>query len=333
MPGAQARHTDGQRSRNPVRRLQARLAGMAAVIGQTRDLVHGLSAAHAAQRTDVERLGARLESIEGLLRAGGAEALERDERQQRILRVLFNDERSLRERLWRERSTDEYERAYAEPEPLVSVVIPTYDNFRLLGDRSLPSVLEQTHQNFEVVVVGDQAPEETAQIVASFGDDRLQFHNLNRRGPYPSDPTAFWHVAGVPAYNEAVRRARGRWIAPLGDDDAFRPHHIEALLELARRERREATYGRFLTHFREDRPPEEVGVFPPAYGKFGVQVLLYHAQLRFFEMELADELFSMPGDWSLAERMLRCGVRFAMLDDVVTDYYPSWSWTPRTPPG
>ncbi len=319
--------------RNPVRRLRARLAGMAAVIGQTRDLVHGVSAGQAAQRADIDRIGERLGAIEDLLRAGGAEALARDERQQRILRVLFNGERALRERLWRERSTTEYELAYGEREPLVSVVIPTYDNHRLLGERSLPSILEQTYQNFEVLVVGDNAPEEAARTVASFGDERLRFHNLNRRGPYPSDPSAFWHVAGVPAYNEAVRRARGRWIAPLGDDDAFRPHHIEALLELARRERHEATYGRFLTHFRDDRAPEEVGVFPPAHGHFGVQVLLYHASLRFFEMELADELFSMPGDWSLAERMLRCGVRFGMLDDVVTDYYPSWSWTPRTSPG
>jgi hypothetical protein len=319
--------------RSPVRRLQARLAAIAAVIGQTRDGVHGISAEQANQRAAVDALGARLGAIEDLLRAGDAEALARDERLRKILRVLFSDERALRERLWHERSTAEYELAYSEPEPLVSVVIPTYDNFRLLGERSLPSILAQTYQNFEVVVVGDEAPEEAAETVASFGDARLRFQNLNRRGPYPSEPTAFWHVAGIPAYNEAVRSARGRWIAPLGDDDAFRPHHIEALLELARRERREATYGRFLAHFRDDRPSEEVGVFPPAYGQFGVQVLLYHAQLRLFEMELADELFSMPGDWSLAERMLRCGVRFGMVDDVVTDYYPSWSWTPRPAPG
>lgn len=316
-----------------MRRLQTRLAGMAAVIGQTRDGVHGLSVQQEVQRVETERLGARLGAIEELLRSAGADAVARDERLQRILRVLFNDERALRDRLWQERSTAAYERAYTDPEPLVSVVIPTYDNFRLLGERSLPSILAQTYQNFEVVIVGDAAPDEAAQTVASFGDDRLRFHNLNRRGPYPTDPTAFWHVAGIPAYNEAVRRARGHWIAPLGDDDAFRPHHIEALLDLARRERREATYGRFLAHFRDDRPSEEVGVFPPEYGQFGVQVLLYHARLRFFEMELADELFSLPGDWSLAERMLRCGVRFGMADDIVTDYYPSWSWTPRTRPG
>jgi hypothetical protein len=79
-----------------------------------------------------------------------------------------------------------------------------------------------------------------------------------------------------------------------------------------------------------DGPAEQLGVFPPVYGQFGVQVLLYHARLCFFEMDLADELFSQPGDWSLAERMLRCGVRFGMVDEIVTDYYPSLSWAPRT---
>lgn len=263
------------------------------------------------------------------MRGEGEQAAGRDEHARRILRAIFNDERLLRERLWIERADPEYEVAYSDPEPLVSVVIPTYDNFRLLGERSLPSILAQTYQNFEVVIVGDQAPEQAAETVAAFGDPRLRFHNLNRRGPYPSDAHSRWLVAGIPAFSEAVRRARGRWIAPLGDDDAFRPHHIEALLELARRERREATYGRFMMHF-ADRPAETLGVFPPAQGQIGVQVLLYHARLSFFEMELADELFSMPGDWSVTERMLRCGVRFGMVEDVVTDYYPSASWTPRT---
>ena len=184
--------------RNPVRRLQARLAGMAAVIGQTRDGVYGLSASHEAQRADIARLGEQLAAIERRARDERAEAVARDEHQRRILRVLFSEERAMRERLWHERSTEEYELAYSDPEPLVSVVIPTYDNFRLLGERSLPSILGQTYQNFEVIVVGDGAPPEAAQTVARFGDARLHFHNLNRRGPYPSEPTAFWHWRASP---------------------------------------------------------------------------------------------------------------------------------------
>lgn len=341
---ARSRRADGARPagrlalsgarRNPLRQvaaLRARLAGIAAVAGQTRDHVHGISATLQAHGGELAQLATQLNALEQRIGAESERSADRQARLESMLRVVFSEERHMRQRLWEARAEPGYELAYTDTDPLVSVVIPTYDNYRLLGERSLPSVLAQTHQNFEVVVVGDQAPVEAADIVASFGDARLTFHNLNRRGPYPSDQKAFWHVAGIPPFNEAVRRARGRWIAPLGDDDAFRPHHIEALLDLARDERQEATYGKFVAHFLGGRPAETVGVFPPAYGHFGVQVLLYHSALRFFEMELADELFSLPGDWSLAERMLRCGVRFGMVDDVVTDYYPSWSWTPRGP--
>lgn len=56
----------------------------------------------------------------------------------------------------------------------------------------------------------------------------------------------------------------------------------------------------------------ELGSFPPRLGQFGWQASLFHAGLRFFEMELADSLFFSPGDWSLCRRMLRAGVRFAI---------------------
>jgi hypothetical protein len=41
------------------------------------------------------------------------------------------------------------------------------------------------------------------------------------------------------------------------------------------------------------------------------------------ERELVAAEFDLPGDWWLAERMLRAGVRFAMRDEVLCDTYPS----------
>ncbi len=87
------------------------------------------------------------------------------------------------------------------------MVIPTYDNHQLLRERAIPSVLAQTHQNFEIVVVGDAAPDEARRTVEGFDDPRITFVNLGYRGPYPADPETRWLVAGVPPYNEAVRRA------------------------------------------------------------------------------------------------------------------------------
>jgi hypothetical protein len=53
------------------------------------------------------------------------------------------------------------------------------------------------------------------------------------------------------------------------------------------------------------------------------QAAIYHAGLRFFEMELGDAWFDRPGDWSLCRRMLVAGVRMTMIDDTVTRLYPS----------
>jgi hypothetical protein len=116
--------------------------------------------------------------------------------------------------------------------------------------------------------------------------------------------------------------ARGSWIAPLDDDDAFHPHHIESLLELAKREHCEVAYG-LLRCLMNDGSEFSLGVYPPEIGQFGWQSAVFHAGLRFFEMELADALFFSPADWSLCRRMLRAGVRFGMLDQLVTDHYES----------
>ena len=43
-------------------------------------------------------------------------------------------------------------------------------------------------------------------------------------------------------------------------------------------------------------------------------------------MQPTDWMFGIPNDWSLGERMLRIGVRFAMLEETVVDTYPSELW-------
>ena len=179
-------------------------------------------------------------------------------------------------------------------EPLVSVVIPTFRNHALLAERAIPSVLAQTYQHFEVIVVGDAAPTPAAQAVAAFDDPRLSFHNLELRGPYPDEPRRRWLVAGVPPYNEAVRRARGEWIAPLDDDDAFSPDHIEVLLQAAQRRRLELVYGGIAQHAPSGHCTR-LGTFPPGLGQFNLQAAMYRADLGdLFDLELADELFDEP---------------------------------------
>ena len=324
----------------PVSALRERLRSIARAVGETRQYVADLRTELSSQ---IEALRAQTQDDRASEDAGRAEvearlaaldaalAVQRSEsaRMREILRSLCDREPWQRERLRELRASSGYLAPFTETKPLVSVVIPTFDNHRLLRDRAIPSILAQTYQRFEVVVVGDAAPDGARDAVESFGDARLRYSNLAYRGPYPPDPLERWHVAGVPPYNEAVRLAVGHWIAPLDDDDAFRPDHIQRLLETAQRERLEFVYGTMLRRH-PGGSAEVLGRFPPENAQFGLQASIYHAGIaRIFELELTDALFDVPYDWGLCQRLLRAGVRMRMVDEISVDYFPSQWWTPR----
>jgi glycosyltransferase involved in cell wall biosynthesis len=274
------------------------------------------------RRSDNARLLAAVEELQRSVAELRADLDGELLRLRNILQVLYDREPEMRERLHALRGDPDYERAFTDPEPLVTVVMTTWDRYHLLLERSLPSVFAQTYGNLEIVIVGDHAPPEAEAAVRELGDPRIRFSNLERWGPYPGEPVERWHVAGVPPRNEAVRLARGQWIAPLDDDDAFLPDHVERLLDLARRERAEVAYGK-LRCLMNDGSTFDLGEFPPRRTQFGWQGAIFHAGLSFFEMELANSLFHSPSDWSLCRRMLRAGVRFAWIDDVVVDHWES----------
>jgi glycosyltransferase involved in cell wall biosynthesis len=100
--------------------------------------------------------------------------------------------------------------------PRVSVIIATY-NWSSVLPYSIGSVLRQTMQDFEILVVGDGCTDDSEQIVAAIGDPRIRWFNL---------PTNTRHQSGP--NNEGLRQARGEFIAYLGHDDLWLPHHLEA---------------------------------------------------------------------------------------------------------
>ena len=105
----------------PLDALRERLRTIAAAVGETRE------------RVIDSRAGLSAEIAE--LRAA-SEA--RAERAEVLLLALSDAAGAQRERLWVARAQPGYGTAFTEPEPLISVVIPTYENHRLLGERSLP---------------------------------------------------------------------------------------------------------------------------------------------------------------------------------------------------
>jgi glycosyltransferase involved in cell wall biosynthesis len=108
-----------------------------------------------------------------------------------------------------------------EPEPgLVSVIIPTHNRARLIG-QAIESALGQTYPNVEVVIADDGSSDDTRAVVESFGPRVKYVRQMN---------------AGVSAArNFGMRHARGEFIAFLDSDDGWRPWKIEAQLSALQR--------------------------------------------------------------------------------------------------
>jgi len=98
----------------------------------------------------------------------------------------------------------------------VSVIIPTYKRPHLIG-RAIQSVLSQTYQNFEIVVIDSSPNNETEKVINNFNDRRIKYiHNKIRTNPPATR-------------NKGVRESSqdSKYIAFLDDDDKWLPLFLE----------------------------------------------------------------------------------------------------------
>ena len=208
----------------------------------------------------------------------------------------------------------------AAANPLVSVVIPTYNRGRILVERSLASVLNQTYSNLEVIVVGDHATADTLAAIRSVKDPRVRFEDLPERSPYPDDPERAWMCVGTRPLNRALEMVRGQWIAPQADDDEFTPDHVELLLSVAIEHRLEFVYGDSWVESSDD-TWYRLGSWPPQHAGFCAGAVLYAAPLRYLRFDEECWRENEPNDWNLWRRMLDAGVRAGHVDRIVFRHY------------
>ena len=116
--------------------------------------------------------------------------------------------------------------------PFFSVIIPVFNRARVLPG-AIDSVLAQSDQDFEIIVVDDGSSDNPAAVVADFGDPRIQYVRKENGG-------------GGSARNRGIDLAQGRFIAFLDSDDVFLPHHLAAMRRLVEGERNVAGYARMI---------------------------------------------------------------------------------------
>ena len=205
--------------------------------------------------------------------------------------------------------------------PLISVRIPTYNRGKILTERTIPSILRQTYQNFEIVIVGDHCTDNTEELLQKFDDKRIKFCNLPKRGEYPANPYNRWMVAGTVPLNKGIELCSGDWIAPLDDDDEFSEDHLQVLLDYALVHNYEMVYGVTRVGYKSGKWIN-VGSYPLKWGKICNLSVLYNSKLKFFKYDINAWKYGEPGDWNMWRRMKEAGVRIGFVDKVIGKHYP-----------
>jgi len=104
--------------------------------------------------------------------------------------------------------------------PFFSVVIPIYNKGPHI-QRSISSVLNQTFQNFELILVNDASTDNSLTEIQKFTDERIRLFQRTEPGP-----------GGYAARNLGIEKAKGKWVAFLDADDEWYPNHLEKMHEL-----------------------------------------------------------------------------------------------------
>ena len=97
--------------------------------------------------------------------------------------------------------------------PKVSVIIPSYNHEKYVAE-AIQSVLDQTYQDFEIVVTDDASTDATADIVSKFSDKRIKLFRFDK------------NCGASVAANNCIANSSGEYIAMLSSDDVFYPDKL-----------------------------------------------------------------------------------------------------------
>lgn len=103
-------------------------------------------------------------------------------------------------------------------QPLVSIIIPTYNRAELIGE-TLDSILAQTYQNWECIVVDDGSTDHTSDVLDHYTkkDSRISYHHRPKQ----------YNPGGNGARNYGFDLSKGEYINWFDSDDVMLPEKIE----------------------------------------------------------------------------------------------------------
>ena len=192
--------------------------------------------------------------------------------------------------------------------PKVSIIIATFNAAKTLSV-ALDSVLNQTFQDWECIIVDGASKDNTIEIVKSYveRDSRFRYISEPDKGIYD-------------AFNKGWKMAKGEWIHYLGSDDSLIAGGIEALIKYSNAV--DAIYGNTVLLKKEKRSFQ--------YSKKDISKILTGpvmchqsiiVQRKWIEkLGGFDERYKLLADYDLMIRLYQSSARFKYINEFISNF-------------
>lgn len=101
--------------------------------------------------------------------------------------------------------------------PLFSIVLPTYNHANLIGE-AINSVINQTYNNWELIIVDNNSTDNTSAVISEYNDDRIKSFKIQNKGVIAS------------SRNMGINKSKGNWIAFIDSDDIWYTNKLDLVV-------------------------------------------------------------------------------------------------------
>lgn len=202
--------------------------------------------------------------------------------------------------------------------PAISVIIPAYDVAPYIA-HTIDSVLAQTLQEFEIIIVNDGSPD-TDELERALAPYLQHIRYVRQR-----------HGGASSARNRAMHEARGEFVAFLDGDDIWMSNYLEKQLEFLRTHDYDLSYADALLFGDSPLAGKTFMETAPSHGPVTFRSLIRYKcniitsgvvarRLKVIEAGLFDESLRNAHDFELWTRMVRSGARLGYQREVLLQY-------------
>lgn len=103
--------------------------------------------------------------------------------------------------------------------PLISIIIPTYNRSFLL-DRAIKSIINQTYQNWEIIIIDNNSTDDTDLVLEKYKEEKIVVKKINNEGIIAK------------SRNLGIKFAKGKYIAFLDSDDWWENKKIQVCMQM-----------------------------------------------------------------------------------------------------